>query len=213
MARHSGSRGNLVAGCTIALAVQFSFTATHIDAVTQVIPAPAPTATTATATLLTTSTSAVPFRRARARGVGALCVWHRGPRVPGVHSWRPSSWFGLRMGGCVCVCVRGQGVRPFPGCCWVHAGVTRVAQNRRMRQCAVPHPPPPPPPRRYWLYSNPHSGRLADSPTYASSIVLGLKPSFDKTAASTSTMRPSMHSALCILPMLTGPSDEVGPSP
>ena len=39
------------------------------------------------------------------------------------------------------------------------------------------------------------------------------KPNLNKAAASTSTTRPPLHTALCSWPMLTGASDEVGPSP
>ena len=38
-------------------------------------------------------------------------------------------------------------------------------------------------------------------------------PTSDKTVASTSTTRLPLHTALCYLPMLTGPGDEMGASP
>ena len=50
-------------------------------------------------------------------------------------------------------------------------------------------------------------------PTSASSTTLGLKPNLNTTAVSTSTTGPPLLSALCSLPKLTGPSDEVGLSP
>ena len=50
-------------------------------------------------------------------------------------------------------------------------------------------------------------------PTSAFPTLLRLKPNFDKTATTTSTTRPPLHTALCSVPMLTGPSDDAGPSP
>ena len=40
-----------------------------------------------------------------------------------------------------------------------------------------------------------------------------LKPNLDKTAATTSTTRTTLHTALCSLVMLAGSGEEVGPSP
>ena len=40
--------------------------------------------------------------------------------------------------------------------------------------------------------------------------LLGLKPNFNQTTASTTMTRPLLHSTLCALPMLTGPCNEVG---
>ena len=82
--------------------------------------------------------------------------------------------------------------------------------------CVMIAPPPPPPAPPPLLQSTPLLSRRFSKhilQTHGSSTLLAQTQLLTRLAASTSTTTPSLHTALCSLPKLTCPSDDIGPSP